>query len=104
MLFYDLAKVVITVSIASLLVSCVPSSSHPVAPPQREVYSMSDNSPGASISASSGYDCSVKNLQTHQVFHAEAVQRNDALKQARSLCLAGQFAQSCSVKFYCAPR
>ena len=103
MLSYDLAKVVITVTIASFLVSCASSPSHTLTAPQHEVYSVGERSQGASIGASSGYDCSMENLRTHQVFHAEAVQRNDALKKARSLCLAGQFAQSCSVKFYCSP-
>lgn len=104
MLSCNLAKVVITVGLAGLLVSCASSSLHTVAPPQREVYSASEGSLVTSISVSSGYECSVKNLQTRHVFHAEAVQRNDALKKARSLCLAGQFAQSCSVKFDCSPK
>lgn len=103
MLLYDLAKCLVTVSIAGLLVSCVSSSPHAVAPPHREVFLSDRSSSATNDDLSTGYYCYVKNLQTHQVFHAQAAQRNVALKQARSLCMAGQFARSCSVKFDCAP-
>ena len=104
MRFYDVLKVIVTISAVTILVGCVAaSSSHAVSPPKREVYLTGGSSPVATVDGSSGYVCSVENLRTDQVFHAEAAQRNNALKQVRSLCLSGQFARSCSVKFYCSP-